>query len=351
MSFYDDVKKRFPIQLEALEHAKKEDRIAHAFLISSAIEKDRNDFAAALALLAACPESINGIPCGVCRTCTNITNGTYSNLAKVTPEGKAYQIKVGESENPQENSIRYFTSTFDLTNIDSGRKKIGIVYDADRMNAEAQNALLKTLEEPPPESLIMLLTGNAGTLLPTTISRCRKITLPSVHISFDFANAAELYPVLFEAFNADSDPLKLERCAATVIEIASMLKDEAEKENSAVWLPKIDAVKEIDERIAKKMAKAMEDSGAGLYIGKRKLFLNAIRSFFSELFLISQGIEISQLPNPEFFDNIKITSPIDPDKALRAVKAAEKLVFNFNFPVNEALAVRSFIFNINTESL
>ena len=350
MSFYDDVKKRFPLQLEALEKAKKENKIAHAFLIQSAIEKDRNDFAIALAQLASCPESRNGAPCSVCRICRTIENGTYSGLVKVTPEGKAYQIKVGEPENPQENSIRYFTSTFSLTNIDEAEKKTGIIFDADRMNAEAQNALLKTLEEPPPESLIMLVTGNSGILLPTTISRCRIIDLPSLHIEFDFAGAEKLYPLLYQAFNANNDTLQLEQCAAAITDIAAALKTEAEKETEEKWQSRIDAIKEIDERIAKKMTKSMEDSGSGLYIGKRKMFLNAIQCFYSQLFMLSQGIDISVLPNPEFFNNITLTTAIDADKALNAVQAAEKLVFNFNFSINEALAIRSFIFNINTES-
>lgn len=349
MSFYDDVRKRFPLQLEALEKAVQENKIAHAYLIKSEIPSDRNDFAVALAQLASCPNSKNGAPCTVCRICRTIENGTYSGLVKVTPEGKAYQIKVGEPENPQENSIRYFTSTFSLTNIDSAKKKTGIIYDADRMNAEAQNALLKTLEEPPPESLIMLVTGNAGILLPTTISRCRAITLPAKHIDFDFAGADKLYPLLFDAFNAQ-DGQTLERTAAAIIDIASSLKEEAEKENEARWLDKINAVKEIDERIAKKMTKSMEDSGAGLYIGKRKLFLQAIQCFYSQLFMISQGISVQNLPNPEFFDNIQLNASTDPDKALRAVELAEKMNAAFFYAVNEPLAIRSFIFNINTES-
>ena len=350
MSFYDEVKKRFVLQLEALEKAKLENKIAHAFLIQSAVAKDRNDFAIALAQLASCPESRNGKPCTVCRICRTIENGTYSGLVKVSPEGKAYQIKVGEPENPQENSIRYFTSSFSLTNIDEAKKKTGIIFDADRMNAEAQNALLKTLEEPPPESLIMLVSGNSGMLLPTTISRCRIIDLPSRHIDFDFAGADKLYPLLYQAFNANDDSLQLEQCAAAVSEIAASLKEEAERETELQWQEKIDAVKEIDERIAKKMIKSMEDTGSGLYIGKRKMFLNAIQCFYSQLFMLSQGIEISALPNPEFFDNISISSDIDADKALNAVQAAEKLIFSFNFSVNESLAIRSFIFNINIES-
>ena len=349
MSFYDDVRKRFVLQLEALEKAKIENRIAHAYLIRTEIEQDRNDFALALAQLAACPESVNGAPCSVCRICHTIENGTFSGLVKVTPEGKAYQIKVGEAENPQENSIRYFTSSFALTNIDSAKKKIGIIYDADRMNAEAQNALLKTLEEPPPESLIILTSGNAGMLLPTTISRCRTITLPAKHIKFDFAGAEKLYPLLYEAFTAGANALQLEKSAMGITEIASALKDEAEKESENQWRDKINAIKEIDERIAKKMQKSMEDSQSGLYIGKRKMFLNAIQCFYSQLFMISQGISIPDLPNPEFFDNITIDGEIDSDRALHALQLAEKMTGNFNFSINEALAIRSFIFNLNIE--
>lgn len=347
MSFYDEVRKKFPMQLEVIEQAKKDDKIAHAYLIQSEVEKDRNDFALALVQLASCPESSSGAPCGVCRICRTIENGTYSGLNKVTPEGKSYQIKVGDIENPQENSIRYFTSSFALTNIDSARKKSGIIYDADRMNDEAQNALLKTLEEPPPESIIVLVTGNSGILLPTTISRCRSIVLPAGHITFDFAGANELFTLLFEAFNAGEDSIKLEDCAAKIINIAASLKDEAEQQTAAQWQEKIEAVKEIDDRIAKKMIKSMEDNASGAYMSKRKMFLSAIQCFYSQLFLLSQGIDKKLLSNPEFFDDIEINSPIDTDHALKAVQLSEKFISSLKFNVNESLAIRSFIFNIN----
>ncbi len=334
------------MQLEVLEQSQKDNRTAHAFLIQSEIERDRNDFALAIAQLVSCPESRDGAPCGICRICRTIENGTYSGLAKVTPEGKAYQIKVGDVDNPQENSIRYFTSTFALTNIDSAQKKTGIIYDADRMNAEAQNALLKTLEEPPPESVIILVTGNAGTLLPTTVSRCRTTVLPAKHIEFDFKNATDLYSSLYKAFTANGDSVILEQCAAAIINIASSLKEEAEQQAAAQWTDKIEAVKEVDERIAKKMIKSMEDSSSGLYMSKRKMFLNAIQCFYSQLFMLSQGITPDFLPNPEFFENISIDGKIDEDKALNAVKQSEKLIAAFNFSVNEALTIRSFIFNI-----
>ena len=94
----------------------------------------------------------------------------------------------------------------------------------------------------------------------------------------------------------------------------------------------------------------MEDSQSGLYISKRKMFLNAIQCFYSEMFMIAQGIEVKNLPNPEFFDNINIEKETYADKALHAVQLAEKMIASFYYSVNEPLAIRSFIFNINMES-
>ena len=63
--------------------------------------------------------------------------------------------------------------------ISSGPKtwKIGVIADADRMAAAAENAFLKTLEEPPPRTLLLLLTSNPGGLLPTVLSRCVRLPL------------------------------------------------------------------------------------------------------------------------------------------------------------------------------
>lgn len=346
MNNYEKIKDKYPEMVKALENARSVNRLAHAFLIQADLATSRNQFASALAMIACCPNSKNGVPCQVCHICRGIESDTYADMAKVTPEGKAFFIKVGDTVNPALNSIRGFTESFYLTKISSANKKVGIIYDAERMNAEAQNALLKTLEEPPKDSLIILASGNPKTLLPTTISRCHLITLCDKKIEFDFAGNRELFKSLWEVFNADGDMMKLEFGAASILEVANKLKDDAAIANEAEFAPKIEVAKEFDERLAKRLSLLMADNAVGLYIGKRQQFLSAIHSFFAQLALLAGGAKLEELPNKEIFDSLDMTKDISLERALNAVQLADQLIYSFKFFVNEPLAIRNFIFNL-----
>lgn len=101
----------------------------------------------------------------------------------VRPVGKSRQIQIGKSERGEFplNSIRRLVSDLQKT-AHAGGAKVGIVYDADRMNSAATNAFLKTLEEPPAGTTLFLLTTRPYDLLDTIRSRCFHFHLPR---SFD----------------------------------------------------------------------------------------------------------------------------------------------------------------------
>ncbi len=107
-----------------------------------------------------------------------------------------------------------------------GEHKIIVILDADRMKEEAANAFLKTLEEPPPQTLIMLLTEHPGRLLPTILSRCIRIDLHSTDTKVLLTEVQELFlPYLLTALEQLGDP-----CAALVLsaEIQKLLQDRKE---------------------------------------------------------------------------------------------------------------------------
>ncbi len=348
MSNFDEMKRKYPELIGALANAAKKKHLAHAFLIQGDMEASRNNFALALAQISCCPEKKeNGEPCQVCNICRMIDQDNYAEMAKVTPEGKAFQIKVGDTANPAMNTIRSFTDSFYLTKISRAERKVGIIYEADRMNSEAQNALLKTLEEPPKESLIILVTANPKSLLPTTVSRCHLLSLMDKKLNFTFGHQQELFAALYQAFYAGDDLIALEDAASKIIEIAGSLKDEAAEKVEAEFMPKIEQAKEFDERLVKRLSLLMSDNSVGRYIGERRQFLSAIYCFFAQLALLAQGAKFEDLPNNELFENLDIQNiDIPLEKALNAVKLTEEMIYSFNFFVIEPLAIRSLIFNI-----
>ena len=104
-----------------------------------------------------------GEPCGTCAQCRQIALGTFPYLFMVVPQGKAGRIQIKQIRELQPKLLR---------KAGEGQSNVAVIVDAHRMNAESQNCLLKTLEEPPERTLLLLLTGQPRELLPTVLSRC-----------------------------------------------------------------------------------------------------------------------------------------------------------------------------------
>ncbi|MCK4912137.1 MAG: hypothetical protein KAS05_00260 [Candidatus Omnitrophica bacterium] len=115
--------------------------------------------------LISCNEELSF--CGQCWDCKRIEDGNHPDLHVILPEGLSIKI------DSIREGIRFFSlKSFRL------KKKILIIKDAQTLTPAAANAFLKTLEEPPKNSFIAISTSKLEGLLPTIISRCRKIFLP-----------------------------------------------------------------------------------------------------------------------------------------------------------------------------
>jgi len=104
--------------------------------------------------------------CDTCAACLRIEQGAHPDVRQIAPEGAGGQVKVeAVRQVVAESPFRPF----------EGRKRVYIFETADRMNPTAANTLLKTLEEPPPWTVLILLTTNEAAILPTLLSRCQRI--------------------------------------------------------------------------------------------------------------------------------------------------------------------------------
>ena len=153
---------------ERLQQARRQQRLPHALLFVGPEGLGKTVFAQAFAhsLLCASPAD-DGNACGHCRHCQLLLAGNHPDLQQVKPEedGKSGDIKVDR--------IRSLTAGASLT-AKSGGYKVVIIRPAERMNIAASNSLLKTLEEPTPNTVLMLLTDRPSRLLPTIRSRCQQ---------------------------------------------------------------------------------------------------------------------------------------------------------------------------------
>jgi len=120
-------------------------------------------------------------PCRVCRGCRMVEHGNHPDLHRLDPEGPGGQIRIGATQHPEPGTVRHLISELSLLPVEGG-ERVAIVRDAQRMNDDSQSALLKTLEEPPARTTLILCADDEERLLPTVRSRCTRVRLGPVGV-------------------------------------------------------------------------------------------------------------------------------------------------------------------------
>ena len=163
----------------ALERALADGRVAHAYMFVGPGRVGKHTLALKLAQALNCErldapahgEPVE--PCGECSPCRRIAGGIHADVQTVTVEESEEEAQKGIHVS-QIREIERVTSLKPF----EGRTRVVIIDPAEEMNAAAQNAFLKTLEEPPPQVVFVLVTADESRLLPTIRSRCRRLELP-----------------------------------------------------------------------------------------------------------------------------------------------------------------------------
>ena len=159
-----------PQIVEHFKNALSTGKISHAYMINGERSSGKEFIARVFAQALQC--ETGGIePCNECHSCRQANTGNQPDIIKVMHEKPATigveDIRVGINDNIL---IKPYASKW----------KIYIINEAEKMTVQAQNALLKTLEEPPEYAVIMLLTSNLEAMLPTILSRCVVLNMKPV---------------------------------------------------------------------------------------------------------------------------------------------------------------------------
>lgn len=153
-------------------------RLPHALLLSGSPGVGKKDFAQALANLLLCHQPLAEGPCGHCHSCELRMAGHHPDLVHVSPEAEGKPIKVDQ--------VRLLIDHLHST-AQQGGYRVVIMEPAEALNISSANALLKILEEPGENTLLILVCHQPGQLMPTIRSRCQRIDFPTP--SFDQASA------------------------------------------------------------------------------------------------------------------------------------------------------------------
>jgi DNA polymerase-3 subunit delta' len=169
----------------------------HAIVLAGAPGSGKTTLAVDLAagLLCDAPEPADR-PCRECRGCRLVDRGTHADLHRLAPAGPGLQVRIGDRGNPEPGTVRRLIADLALLPVEGGRR-VAIIERADRLNEDAQSALLKILEEPPAGVSIVLCADRDDLLLPTVLSRCVRVRLGPVPIR-------EIEAILADAAVADA---------------------------------------------------------------------------------------------------------------------------------------------------
>ncbi|QDT96389.1 DNA polymerase III subunit delta' [Gimesia aquarii] len=213
--------------LEMLDRSLSRSRLPHALLFVGDAGIGKKRVAQHLAQCLFCQQTPADqlVCCNVCNSCKQMAAGTHPDLISVEcPPDKAVlplNLIIGKDEQRGREGICYEMSLRPML----GDRRIAIIDDADKMNAESANALLKTLEEPSANYLMILIANELDAILPTIRSRCQSIR-------FRPLSDEDVAELLIEQQLVDSDDraTQVARLAEGSLNTARQLLDESLEE-------------------------------------------------------------------------------------------------------------------------
>jgi len=307
------------VAFEYLRRAHEQNRLAHAYLISGPTGSGKQLLAAELASL------VNGTKA------SDVFSVKARDIFIAQPESKLRRIIIEQ--------IRDLEHTLQMR-ASNGRRKVAIISEADRLQPQAANAFLKTLEEPPKDSLLLLLSALPEALPDTILSRCIAIPLAPADERKSKLEEKELVKLLQQAVSEQNWSIqyayrlaqKFQRLLRVIREQIRAETDEALKREEARYKNSTDGAW-LEER--EEYYKALIQS---LYLQRRAGLIEILFAWWSDVLRSSSEVSRIDLPNARR-ETGALAKRFTPTEILRRIRCLEELRDHLNRNIQEALAI------------
>lgn len=313
--------------LQLLARARDHGRLGHAYLITGPKEARHEDFAARVLDLM------------VGEKHHTLEGWEGQGAVVLRPQSKSRRITIGE-DGDDPGTIRFLEKMIRRTAAPNGWK-LGIIVDAERMNVQAQNAFLKTLEEPPPNTLLLLLTTQPEQLLPTIQSRVIEVGLMPPEGARTFTEHENKLLIVLEKMaarnaGAISGALSLKADFEAILE---ELHDDLKKRHEAEFERETEHYgKTTDGSWLKQREDQVEAAIEADYIQQRSALMDLLLSWFGDVARQQAGAEHLDLPRHQ-----KATSGLaakwSPAEVSKRIRILRQLESHLHTNVNEGLAL------------
>jgi len=161
----------------------RKNALPHALLLRGRAGIGKHEFALDLSRALLCANPNKDVACGACPSCVWFAEGAHPDFRLIAPENEEESEDSPKKKTSKKSqiSVIQIRQLFDYLSLSShqvGAKRIILISPAETLNLASANALLKMLEEPPANTLFLLVTSQSQRLLPTIISRCQALDMP-----------------------------------------------------------------------------------------------------------------------------------------------------------------------------
>jgi DNA polymerase-3 subunit delta' len=327
--------KQFSTQhgVQLLQRSLARGRLGHAYLFSGDLLEELESLARNLAKTLNCQDPVkqNGEPvdcCDACPSCVKINNDVHADIHWARPESRSRVVTIDQ--------VRDLIHEIQLKPAEA-RFKVAVLAGVDRMNVQAANAFLKTLEEPPPKSVMILLTTEPSRILETILSRCLRVNF-STGAPRELTSADAQWLEKFSSVAIEHKTLLGRYHLADMLcqRLAEIRAQADELLGARSPLQKYDDVeKNLREKWEEELAAAVEAE----YRRRRADLLLLVQCWLRDVWLATLAAGKDLLNFPQLAGTRALAAKISPRQALENLQTLEETQRLLHTNVQEALAL------------